>query len=109
MSVFNSLNELEDFVIEEKKRGKYVSEIYEMVQETPHLLERLYLMVTVGVAYVKTRETGPTEIMRDLIEMLKAVKNPLKGLFIRYYTLKKLKEIFPDKSSEYGGYCIYSL
>jgi vacuolar protein sorting-associated protein 35 len=103
MNVFNSLNELEDFVVEEKKRGKYVSEVYEMVQETPHLLERLYLMVTIGIVYVKTNETGPTEIMKDLLEMLKAVKNPLKGLFIRYYTLKKLKDIFPDKQTKYGG------
>eukprot|EP00826_Nyctotherus_ovalis_P017906 TRINITY_DN1529_c0_g6_i1.p1 TRINITY_DN1529_c0_g6~~TRINITY_DN1529_c0_g6_i1.p1 ORF type:complete len:615 (+),score=228.63 TRINITY_DN1529_c0_g6_i1:426-2270(+) len=104
MSVFNSLKELEDFLVEEKKRGKLLSEIYEAVQETPHLLERLYLMVTAGVVFVKAKEAGATEIMKDLIEMLKAVKNPMKGLFVRYYALKKLKDILPDKSTIYGGY-----
>jgi len=104
MSVFNTLKELEDYLLKEKEGGKSLSEIYETVQATPHIIQRLYLMVTAGVVFVKTKEAGATEIMKDLIEMLKGVKNPLKGLFIRYYAVKKLKEIFPDKIAEYGGY-----
>jgi len=33
--------------------------------------------------------------------MLKAVQNPLRGLFLRYYFLKMCKDRLPDTGSEF--------
>jgi vacuolar protein sorting-associated protein 35 len=101
MQVFGYLGELEEFFLEEKKRGRKMLDVYEAVQQSSEILQRLYLMVTAGVACVKTKEAPAKEIMRDLVEMIKGIQNPTRGLFLRYYMLKKLKDVFPDKASPY--------
>jgi vacuolar protein sorting-associated protein 35 len=35
--------------------------------------------------------------------MVKGVQEPTRGLFLRYYLLKMMKDILPDKGSEYEG------
>jgi len=42
-------------------------------------------------------------ILSDLIESIKAVQHPLRGLFLRYYFLKLCKDRLPDTGSEYEG------
>jgi len=103
MLIFNSLKDLEDFFIEEQTRGKPVSQLYDAVQESEDVLPRLYLMVTAGTLLVKIGEVSAKQILKDLIEMARTIQNPIRGLFIRYYMLKKLKEIFPDKGTEHRG------
>ena len=100
MKVYNSLIELEEYFLKEKERGIRIAIIYEAVQEAPNVLQRLYLMIIAGSAFVKSKETGVKEILKDLIEMVKSIQNPIKGLFLRYFMLKKLKEIFPDKTNQ---------
>lgn len=46
---------------------------------------------------------GAKSILEDLLDMIKAVQHPLRGLFIRYYFLKLCKDRLPDKGSEYEG------
>lgn len=41
------------------------------------------------------------EILSDLLEMVKGVQHPLKGLFLRYYFLKMCKDKLPDSGNEY--------
>jgi len=101
MQMLVYLNELESFFLEEKKRGRKMIDVYEAVQQSSEILQRLYLMVIAGVVCVKTKEAPAKEIMRDLVEMTKGIQNPTRGLFLRYYMLKKLKEVFPDKVSPY--------
>lgn len=103
MQVFGYLNEFESFLLEEKKRGRRMIDLYEIVQQAAEILQRLYLMIAVGAIYVKSKEVSSKEIMEDLLEMTKGIQNPIRGLFLRYFMLKKLKDIFPDKSSQYDG------
>ena len=104
MQIFGVLKDLEDFFVKEKSQGRRVCELYEEVQQTSDVLPRLYMMVTAGVVFVKEKEANAKQIMKDLIEMSKAIQHPIRGLLLRYYMLKKLKEIFPDKRVNYGGY-----
>ena len=104
MQIFNDLKELEDHFIEEKKRGRKIADIYESVQQAPEILSRLYLMITVGSVYIDSKEAATKEILKDLIEMSKGIQHPMRGLFLRYYMLKKLKERLPDKGTKFEGY-----
>ena len=56
-----------------------------------------------GAAYVKTKEAPVKLILADLLDMVKGVQQPTRGLFLRYYLLKMMKDILPDKGSEYEG------
>lgn len=78
-------------------------DLYEAVQHAPQLIPRLYLLITVGSVYIQSHEEGSHKILEDLIEMLRAVQNPLRGLFIRYYFLKMCKDRLPDTGSEYAS------
>lgn len=52
-------------------------------------------MITVGVAYIKSKETTCRDILRDMVEMCRGVQHPLKGLFLRNYLLTCTKELLP--------------
>ena len=56
-----------------------------------------------GSAYVKTKEAPVKLILSDLLDMVKGVQQPTRGLFLRYYLLKMMKDILPDKDNEYEG------
>ncbi len=104
MEVMQDLKELEDQFFERKKGGRKMADLYESVQEASRVLPRLYLMIAVGGVYIETKEAPAKEIMRDLLEMAKAVQHPVRGLFIRYFMLQKLKDRLPDKGSKFEGY-----
>lgn len=60
-------------------------------------------MITVGAAYVKTKEAPVKLILKDLLDMVKGVQQPTRGLFLRYYLMKMMKDILPDKDTPYEG------
>jgi vacuolar protein sorting-associated protein 35 len=103
MQAFDEMRGLEACFKEEYKRGRKMSDLYENVQHATAIIPRLYLLVTVGSVYVTTREISAKDILSDLMEMMKGVQHPLKGLFLRYYFLKMCKDKLPDKGSEYEG------
>ena len=41
------------------------------------------------------------EIISDLLGMIKGVQNPIRGLFTRYFLLKRIKDKLPDKGNRY--------
>lgn len=103
MQVFDELRVLETGIKEEYKRGRRMSDLYENVQHAGGLIPRLYLLITVGSIYISTHEIAAKDILSDLMEMMKGVQHPIKGLFLRYYFLKLCKDRLPDKGSEYEG------
>jgi len=103
MMVFDELGYLENHFIEEQKKGRKMADLYESVQHAGNIIPRLYLLITVGSAYVKTREAPVKLILRDLLDMVKGVQQPVRGLFLRYYLLKMMKDKLPDKGSPYEG------
>ena len=103
MIIFDELGVLETHFIEEQKKGRKMADLYESVQHAGNIIPRLYLLITVGSAYVKTREAPVKLILRDLLDMVKGVQQPVRGLFLRYYLLKMMKDKLPDKDSPYEG------
>uniref|UniRef100_A0A914H1W4 Vacuolar protein sorting-associated protein 35 n=1 Tax=Globodera rostochiensis TaxID=31243 RepID=A0A914H1W4_GLORO len=98
-------NELQHFLIylndrylgEERKYS--VAELYETVQYTGNIIPRLYLLITVGITYIKSGESSTRDILSDLVEMCRGVQHPLRGLFLRNYLLTSTKELLPDLPS----------
>ena len=80
-----------------------MADLYESVQHAGSVIPRLYLLITVGAAYVKTKEAPVKLILSDLLDMLKGDQQPTRGLFLRYYLIKMMKDILPDKDTEYEG------
>ena len=103
MQIFDELRTLEQYFKDEYRRGRKMMDLYESVQHATKLIPRLYLLITVGSVYIQTHEVGAKEILLDLLEMIKAVQHPTRGLFLRYYFLKLCKDRLPDKDSEYYG------
>lgn len=104
MSVFDELSALEMFFIEVHKKGTPMNKLYEMVQHAGNVLTRLYLLVTVGSVYIRSKEAAAKDILVDLVEMVKGVQQPTRGLFLRYYLSQKSKDKLPDVNSEYHGH-----
>jgi vacuolar protein sorting-associated protein 35 len=73
MIIFDELGVLESHFIEEQKKGRKMADLYESVQHAGNIIPRLYLLITVGSAYVKTREAPVKLILRDLLDMVKGV------------------------------------
>lgn len=56
VSVFDELRTLESYFIEESRAGRKMATVYEKVQHASHIVPRLYLLITVGAAYIESRE-----------------------------------------------------
>jgi vacuolar protein sorting-associated protein 35 len=63
MLVFDELELLADYFIEEQKKGRKMQDLYESVQHAGSVIPRLYLLITVGAAFVKTKETDVKGIL----------------------------------------------
>ena len=55
-----------------------------------------YLLVTVGMVYVKAKEGSCKDILKDVVEMCRGVQHPLRGLFLRNYLLQCTRNHLPD-------------
>ena len=59
-----------------------------------------YLLVTVGIVYIKSNEGSRRDILKDMVEMCRGVQHPLRGLFLRNYLLQCTRNYLPDTSSD---------
>ncbi|KAJ2039953.1 retromer complex subunit Vps35, partial [Coemansia sp. S2] len=97
----------------------HLADLYELVQYAGNIVPRLYLMITIGSAYMSlggassdkrrpsdephdgekddgTDEVVPVrEIMMDMLEMTRGVQHPTRGLFLRYYLGQMTKDYLP--------------
>jgi hypothetical protein len=103
MDIFDQLGFLEMYFSSLQRSGTPLNTIYELVQHTANVLVRLYLMITAGAVYIKSGQTTAKEVLMDLLEMVKGVQQPLRGLFLRYYLAQKCKDKLPDIGSPYEG------
>jgi vacuolar protein sorting-associated protein 35 len=76
-------------------------DLYQAVQHAPSIISRMYLVITVGSVYIQSHDEDSDKILEDIIQMMKSVQNPVRGLFLRYYFLKMCKDRLPDTGSEY--------
>ncbi|KAG0716858.1 Vacuolar protein sorting-associated protein 35 [Chionoecetes opilio] len=96
MCICDELRHLEMYLIDEFQKGQRVADLYELVQYAGNIVPRLYLLITVGLVYIKTNETCKRDILKDLVEMCRGVQHPLRGLFLRNYLLQCSRNILPD-------------
>jgi vacuolar protein sorting-associated protein 35 len=102
MKVLEELRYLEEFFMGLTRSGTMASELYEQVQSCGMVLPRLYLLITVGSVYIKSRQAPAKDILKDLVEMTKGVQHPMRGLFLRNYLAHVARDKLPDTGSEYS-------
>ncbi|XP_064466793.1 vacuolar protein sorting-associated protein 35-like [Ornithodoros turicata] len=100
MAVTDELRHLEIHLLDEIQKGRKMSDLYELVQYAGNIIPRLYLLITVGMVYMKSNEESRKGILRDLVEMCRGVQHPLRGLFLRNYLLQCTRNILPDTDEE---------
>lgn len=86
LSVFDGLVYVENFFLQKPQEKT----LYDRAQYFPEILPRLYITITAGVALYK--QTQDAFYMDDMLELVKTIQHPLRGLFLRYYLNKKLKD-----------------
>lgn len=96
MAITDELCHLEIYLLEEFQKGRKVADLYELVQYAGNIVPRLYLLITVGLVYIKTNTALKRSILKDLVEMCRGVQHPLRGLFLRNYLLQCTRNILPD-------------
>ena len=101
MSVVDVMLTLKNYMIEEISRGRRLIDLYDDVQQAQNVIPRLYLMITAGSIYIERVPRSTRIIIYDMLGLVKAVQNPIKGLFLRNYLLKMLKDKLPDKDNVY--------
>ncbi|KAJ2849279.1 retromer complex subunit Vps35 [Coemansia brasiliensis] len=93
----------------------HLADLYELVQYAGNIVPRLYLMITIGSAYMSlagppaqdgthgrdSDEAVPVrEVMMDMLEMSRGVQHPTRGLFLRYYLSQMTKDYLPLGSTD---------
>uniref|UniRef100_A0A182FFX6 Vacuolar protein sorting-associated protein 35 n=1 Tax=Anopheles albimanus TaxID=7167 RepID=A0A182FFX6_ANOAL len=96
MAITDELRHFEHYLLEEFQKGRKVPDLYEHVQYAGNIVPRLYLLITVGLVYIKTNGSLKRSILKDLVEMCRGVQHPLRGLFLRNYLLQCTRNILPD-------------
>ena len=72
--------------------------LYEITQYTSRAVPRLYLQICAGSALIRSGEDSPTNVLNDLIQAVKCVQCPIRGLFLRDYLLKAVRDKLPDEA-----------
>jgi len=103
VKVFQELRQLLAYFADKSRHGRNMIDIYESVQHAGSILPRLYLLATVGSAYIKSQEAPSKDILKDVSELCKGVQHPVRGLFLRYYLLQVMKDRLPEVDSAYEG------
>ncbi|RDD47706.1 Vacuolar protein sorting-associated protein 35 [Trichoplax sp. H2] len=96
MQVSNELQHLSLHLMDEFDKNTLPNDLYELVQYAGNIVPRLYLLVTVGVVFIKCKFSSRKSVLKDLVEMCRGVQHPLRGLFLRNYLLQCTRNQLPD-------------
>ncbi|KAK6066709.1 vacuolar sorting protein 35 [Seiridium cupressi] len=94
MSVFDALRYL-SVHLREIHPQNHLADLYELVQYAGNIIPRMYLMITVGTAYMSIPEAPVKELMKDMMDMSRGVQHPIRGLFLRYYLSGQARDFLP--------------
>eukprot|EP00284_Hemiselmis_tepida_P012106 CAMPEP_0174915116 /NCGR_PEP_ID=MMETSP1355-20121228/211_1 /TAXON_ID=464990 /ORGANISM="Hemiselmis tepida, Strain CCMP443" /LENGTH=784 /DNA_ID=CAMNT_0016159931 /DNA_START=89 /DNA_END=2443 /DNA_ORIENTATION=- len=100
--IADEMRHLEQYFYDEWKRGRRMVELYELVQHAGNIVPRLFLLISVGSVYVRSKEVSARDILKDLVEMCRGVQHPMRGLFLRNYLLHCARDKLPDVGSDFG-------
>ncbi|CAK7206135.1 retromer complex subunit Vps35 [Sporothrix eucalyptigena] len=99
MSVFDALRYL-SVHLRENHPVNHLADLYELVQYAGNIIPRLYLMITVGTAYMAVEGAPVKELMKDMMDMSRGVQHPIRGLFLRYYLSGQARDYLPTTDSD---------
>ncbi|OTA54367.1 vacuolar protein sorting-associated protein 35 [Hypoxylon sp. EC38] len=99
MAVFDALRFL-SMHLRENHPHNHLADLYELVQYAGNIIPRLYLMITVGTAYMSIPEAPVKELMKDMMDMSRGVQHPIRGLFLRYYLSGQARDYLPTGDSD---------
>ena len=99
----DALRDFEDYLNSVGAAGDSIEFIYDMVQGCVEVLPRVYLMCSIGGVYISRKQRSVKEVLNDLIQMIKAIQHPVRGLFVRYYLCQVTKNKLPDAASYEGA------
>ncbi|TQV93814.1 vacuolar protein sorting-associated protein VPS35 [Cordyceps javanica] len=99
MAVFDALRYL-SVHLRENHPVNHLADLYELVQYAGNIIPRLYLMVTVGTAYMGIADAPVKELMKDMMDMSRGVQHPIRGLFLRYYLSGQARDYLPTTDSD---------
>lgn len=99
MAVFDALRYL-SVHLRENHPVNHLADLYELVQYAGNIVPRLYLMVTVGTAYMGIADAPVKELMKDMMDMSRGVQHPIRGLFLRYYLSGQARDFLPTTDGE---------
>ncbi|CAK7218231.1 retromer complex subunit Vps35 [Sporothrix bragantina] len=99
MAVFDALRYL-SVHLRENHPVNHLADLYELVQYAGNIIPRLYLMITVGTAYMAVEGAPVKELMKDMMDMSRGVQHPIRGLFLRYYLSGQARDYLPTTDSE---------
>ncbi|OAA65700.1 vacuolar sorting protein 35 [Niveomyces insectorum RCEF 264] len=94
MAVFDALRYL-SVHLRENHPVNHLADLYELVQYAGNIVPRLYLMITVGTAYMAIDKAPVKELMKDMMDMSRGVQHPVRGLFLRYYLSGQARDYLP--------------
>lgn len=77
MAITDELRHLELFLLDDFQKGRKLADLYELVQYAGNIVPRLYLLITVGLVYIKTNPLLKRSVLKDLVEMCRG-KNKKK-------------------------------
>ncbi|KJR84940.1 retromer subunit VPS35 [Sporothrix schenckii 1099-18] len=99
MAVFDALRYL-SVHLRENHPVNHLADLYELVQYAGNIIPRLYLMITVGTAYMAVEGAPVKELMKDMMDMSRGVQHPIRGLFLRYYLSGQARDYLPTTDSD---------
>ncbi|EGR52907.1 vacuolar sorting protein [Trichoderma reesei QM6a] len=99
MAIFDALRFLAVH-LRENHPVNHLADLYELVQYAGNIIPRLYLMVTVGTAYMSIPDAPVKELMKDMMDMSRGVQHPIRGLFLRYYMSGQARDYLPTGSGD---------
>jgi vacuolar protein sorting-associated protein 35 len=99
MAVFDALRYL-SVHLRETHPVNHLADLYELVQYAGNIIPRLYLMITVGTAYMSIEGAPVKELMKDMMDMSRGVQHPIRGLFLRYYLSGQARDYLPTGDSD---------
>lgn len=99
MSVFDALRHL-SVHLRENHPVNHLADLYELVQYAGNIVPRLYLMITVGTAYMAIEDAPVKELMKDMMDMSRGVQHPIRGLFLRYYLSGQARDYLPTTEGD---------
>ncbi|KAL5615564.1 uncharacterized protein BROUX77_001401 [Berkeleyomyces rouxiae] len=99
MAVFDALRYL-SVHLRENHPVNHLADLYELVQYAGNIVPRMYLMITVGTAYMSVPDAPVKELMKDMMDMTRGVQHPIRGLFLRYYLSGQARDCLPSGNGD---------